>query len=139
MSRRIDIERLTDALNSVPAIRFALLFGSARDGILLKIDSDIDVAIYLNHEPDLDERAHLLGLLQDAVGSDRVDVVFLNLTNNELLQREALKGRLLFCRDLETYAAFFSLADRRGRDQEDRLKRAWALTHELQRDNAIPL
>jgi hypothetical protein len=46
-------------------------------------------------------------------------------------QREALKGRLLSCRDPETYASFFSLADRRGRDEEDRIARAWALRQKL--------
>jgi predicted nucleotidyltransferase len=131
MSKRIDTKRLAHALDSEPGILFALLFGSARDGVLPRADSDIDVAMYLDHEPDLDERARILGHVQDAVGSDRVDLVFLNLTDNAILQREALKGRLLVCRDREAYAAFFSLADRRGRDEEDRIERAWKLRREL--------
>jgi predicted nucleotidyltransferase len=131
MSKRIDTTRLTQALESEPGIVFALLFGSARDGVLPKADSDIDVAVYLDHEPDLEERARILGFVQDAVGSDRVDLVFLNITDNAILQREALKGRLLVCRDREAYAAFFSLADRRGRDEEDRIERAWKLRREL--------
>jgi|SRR5579884_619388 predicted nucleotidyltransferase len=131
MSKRIDTTRLTQALESEPGILFALLFGSARDGVLPKADSDIDIAVYLDHEPDLEERARILGFVQDAVGSDRVDLVFLNITDNAILQREALKGRLLVCRDREAYAAFFSLADRRGRDEEDRIERAWKLRREL--------
>lgn len=131
MSKHIKMQRLVEALTSVPGIRFALLFGSACGGTLPRADSDVDVAVYFDHEPDLDERATLLGIVQDAVGTDRVDLVFLNLTDNVTLQREALKGRLLLCRDPETYAGFFSLADRRGRDEEERLRRAWALRREL--------
>jgi predicted nucleotidyltransferase len=131
MSKRIDTTRLTQALESEAGVLFALLFGSARDGVLPKADSDIDIAVYLDHEPDLEERARILGFVQDAVGSDRVDLVFLNITDNAILQREALKGRLLVCRDREAYAAFFSLADRRGRDEEDRIERAWKLRREL--------
>ncbi len=131
MSKRFDTNRLAHTLDSEPCILFALLFGSARDGVLPKADSDIDVAIYLDHEPNLDERARILGLVQDAAGSDRVDLVLLNITDNAILQREALKGRLLVCRDREAYAAFFSLADRRGRDEADRIERAWKLRREL--------
>ncbi len=127
MSKPIDVQRVAQALESVPAILFALLFGSARGGVLPRADSDVDVAVYLDHEPDLDERAWLLGLVQDAVRSDRVDLVFLNLTDNVALQRQALKGRLLICRDREKYADFFSLADRRSRDEENRIERAWAM------------
>ncbi len=131
MSKRIDTDCLIRALESEPDVLFALLFGSARDGVLPKADSDIDVAVYLDHKPDLEERARILGLVQDAVGSDRVDLVFLNTTDNAILQREALKGRLLICRDRDTYADFFSLADRRGRDEEQRIERAWKLRREL--------
>lgn len=131
MSKVIDVQRLEDVMKSAATIQFSLLFGSGRNGRLPKIDSDIDVAVYLDHEPDLDERLHLLGLIQDSVKTDRVDLVFLNVTDNVTLQREALKGRLLSCRDPEAYASFFSLADRRGRDEEDRIGRAWAMRREL--------
>ena len=130
MPNIIDVSRLEAAMKSVAAIQFALLFGSGRNGRLPKIDSDIDVAVYLDHAPDLDERLHLLGLVQDSVKTDRVDLVFLNVTDNVTLQREALKGRLLSCRNPEAYASFFSLADRRGRDEEDRIARAWAMRRE---------
>src|SRR5690242_14375883 len=109
MSNVIDVPRLEEALRAVPAILFSLLFGSGRNGYLPKSDSDIDVAVYLDHNPDVDERLHLLGLLQDAVQTDRVDLIFLNVTENVTLQREALKGRILSCRDPEAYATFFSL------------------------------
>lgn len=133
MPKVIDVPRLEAAMKSIAAIQFALLFGSGRTGNLPKIDSDIDVAVYLDHAPVLDERLHLLGLIQDSVKTDRVDLVFLNVTDNVTLQREALKGRLLSCRDPEAYASFFSLADRRGRDEEDRIERAWAMRRELNR------
>jgi predicted nucleotidyltransferase len=131
MSEPIDVPALAHALDAEPHILFALLFGSTRNGVRPKDDSDIDVAIYLDHKPDFDEHARLLGLVQDVVKSDRVDLVFLNVTENLFLQREALKGRLLTCRDRNAYAGFFSLVDRRARDEEDRIKRAWALRREL--------
>ena len=132
MSRIIDLERLKEALSGVASIEFALVFGSARDGRLPKDDSDLDVAVYLDHTPDLDERLHMLGIIQDALNIERVDLVFLNATENVTLQREALKGRVLICRNPELYASFFSLADRRGRDEEDRIERAWAMGREIQ-------
>ena len=133
MSKVIDVQRLEEVMKSAATIQFSLLFGSGRNGCLPKVDSDIDVAVYLDHKPDLEERLNLLGLIQDSVKTDRVDLVFLNATDNVTLQREALKGRLLSCRDPEAYASFFSLADRRGRDEEDRIARAWAMRRELKK------
>jgi hypothetical protein len=135
MSRQVDIKTLGQALAAVPGLAFALLFGSARKGILPRVDSDIDVAVYLDHVPDFDERAAILGLVQSAVRSDRVDVVFLNLTESITLKREALYGALLVCHDPDRYASFFSLADRQGRDERDRLARAWALLRECRRSS----
>jgi len=121
---------------SVPGVEFSLLFGSGRSGCLPTKDSDIDVALYLDHVPDLDERLQILGLLQDSLKTDRVDMVFLNVTENVTLKREALKGRLLTCRDPELYASFFSLADPQGRDEEDRIERAWAMRRQLKKFEA---
>jgi predicted nucleotidyltransferase len=131
MSRAIDVGRLTEKLGAEPVIRFALLFGSASSGHLPTDRSDIDIALYLDHEPDLDERLRLIGVAQDAVACDDVDVVFLNVVRDPILRRETLKGRWLFCRDLDLYAEFFSLADRQGRDEEERIRRAWVLRSEL--------
>lgn len=131
MSRAIDIGRLTEKLGAEPVIRFALLFGSASSGHLQTDRSDIDLALYLDHKPDLDERLRLIGIAQDAVARDDVDVVFLNVVRDPILRRETLKGRLLFCRDTDLFQEFFSLADRQGRDEEERIRRAWALRREL--------
>jgi len=131
MSREIKFQALGQALAPVPGLIFALLFGSASTGVLPRAESDIDVAVYLDHEPDFDEHAAILGAVQDAVSSDQVDVVFLNLTDNITLKREVLFGKLLVCHDQDQYASFFSIADRQGRDERDRLARAWALRREL--------
>jgi len=93
MSKVLDVQRLEEVMKSAATIQFSLLFGSGRNGCLPKVDSDIDVAVYLDHKPDLEERLNLLGLIQDSVKTDRVDLVFLNATDNVTLQREALKGR----------------------------------------------
>ena len=63
MSRIIDLERLKEVLSGVASIEFALVFGSARDGRLPKVDSDLDVAVYFDHTPDFDERVRLLGIV----------------------------------------------------------------------------
>lgn len=131
MLNQLDLNALKQVLAAVPGLEFALLFGSISRGTLPRPESDIDVAVYCDHEPTVDERAQILGLIQDVVKSDRVDLVFLNLTDNPLLQREVLYGQLLFCRDAERYASFFSIADRRGRDERARLQRAWAMRREL--------
>jgi predicted nucleotidyltransferase len=131
MSRTVNLGRLAERLEAEPSIRFALVFGSARDGLLPTDRSDLDIALYLDRPPDLDERLRLIGLIQDNVGFDEVDVVFLNVTEDPILRRETLKGRLLFCRDRDVYQEFFSLADRQGRDEEERIQRAWALRKEL--------
>ena len=131
MSKHIDLGRLTDALKAVRGLQFAVLFGSAKDGELPREDSDVDVAVSLDHEPRLEEFAQIVGLIQDAVGSDRVDLVVLRPTGHYTLHREVLKGRLLVCHDPEAYASFFSLTDRRARDEEARIVRAWNLRHEL--------
>jgi len=131
MSRTVDLGRLTERLKSEPSIRFALVFGSGRDGSLPTNRSDLDIALYLDRPPDLDERLRFIGLIQDSVGFDEVDVVFLNVAEDPILRRETLKGRLLFCRDMDVYREFFSLADRQGRDEEERIQRAWALRKEL--------
>lgn len=131
MSNQLDLNALKQVLAAVPDLEFALLFGSTSGGTLARPESDIDIAVYCGHKPTVDERAQILGLIQDTVKSDRVDLVFLNLTDNPLLQREVLYGQLLLCRDPEHYASFFSQADRKGRDERDRLQRAWGLRREL--------
>ena len=131
MSKAIDLDRLAAMLGREPAIRFALVFGSASSGRPPSDRSDLDLALHLDHEPDLDERLRLIGIAQDAAARDDVDVVFLNVSRDPILRRETLKGRLLFCRDPDLYQEFFSLADRQGRDEEERIQRAWALRREL--------
>ena len=131
ISRPIDVEALRERLESVPGLTFATLFGSAARTLLLKERSDIDIGVFLDHVPDVDEYAWLMGMIQDTVGTDRVDLVILNLSQNAILRREALKGRLLVCHDPEAYATFFSLADRQGWDEELRISRAWAIRREV--------
>lgn len=131
MSRHIDIGRLSEALGSIAGLRFAVLFGSARNGELPRDDSDVDLAVALDHRPDLEEWGALLGIVQGALGTDQVDLVLLGSDSHWTLQREVLKGQLLVCHDPHVYAEFFSLADRRGRDEEHRIARAWAFRREL--------
>lgn len=137
MSKQLDLEALQQVLAAVPGLDFALMFGSASSGTLPHPEADIDVAVYLDHEPTLEERALIIGHVQDTAGTDRVDVVFLNVTDNPILHREVLFGRLLVCHNPERYASFFSLADRRGRDERDRLDRALAMRRQLREEGIL--
>jgi predicted nucleotidyltransferase len=131
MPRRIDLDGLKAALSSVKGLMYAVLFGSARDGVLPKPDSDVDIALALDHPVNLDERASLIGVIEDALGTDHVDLVLIQPGENWVLHRQIIRGRLLACADPEAFASFFSLADRRGRDEEARIARAWKLRHEM--------
>jgi predicted nucleotidyltransferase len=85
MPRRIDLDRLQGALSLVKGIRFAVMFGSARAGVLPKPDSDVDIAVALDHPVELHERASLIGSDQDALGTDRVDLVLIQESDNWVL------------------------------------------------------
>jgi predicted nucleotidyltransferase len=104
---KFDCDQLAEALESTcPEVIFALLHGSAKDGYI-KPGSDLDIALWVNGEPSLDiyQRAY------DAIGSVAADaepdVGILNRAE-PVYRFEALKGKLLFCRDRDLYVDFFS-------------------------------
>ncbi len=96
-SKSIDLQRLAAVLNEVESIEYALVFGSARDGIA-RAGSDLDVAVSLT-EPDtenIDLLLQIAGTVEDALGVT-CDLTVLN-TAGPVLRHEALKGRILFVR-----------------------------------------
>lgn len=112
-----DVEQLAIALkDACPEAIFALLHGSAKDG-WVGPDSDIDIALYLEGKPELE----LYGNAQSAVAvvapQAEADIGILNCAE-PVYRFEALKGRLLFCRDQETYLSFFT---RTCRDYEEQI------------------
>jgi len=107
-SKPIDLGRLVTILGDVEPIRFALVFGSARDGVV-RAGSDLDVAVSLA-DPDaknVDLLLEIVGKVEDALGVT-CDLTVLN-TAGPVLRHEALKGRLLFVRPdrEEAFAEFY--------------------------------
>ncbi len=108
---KFDIEQLGIAIEStVPEVDFAILHGSSRDGEILP-GSDIDIALWLNKKNSLDVYNKIFIAVEKVVNCSDIDLGFLNST--DIVYRfEALKGKLLFARDIEQYQSYFSLTCR---------------------------
>ncbi len=96
-SKSIDLQRLATVLNEVEPIQYAMVFGSARDGIV-HAGSDLDVAVSLagSEAENIDFLLQIVGTVEDAFGV-ACDLTVLE-TAGPVLQHEALKGRVLFIR-----------------------------------------
>ncbi len=113
---KFDVNKLSSAIEkSCPEIAFAILHGSAKDGNVKK-GSDIDIALFLNQKPKFNIYSKVIEVIETNVPGPEVDVGILNGTE-PVYRFEALKGKLLFCRDKEKYLNFFSLACREYEDQ----------------------
>ena len=73
--------------------------------------SDIDIGVFFASKPTLEELADLRADLTEALHFEDVDLVPLN-DAHPLLRFEAVSGRRLFVRELETVAGFVSLTAR---------------------------
>lgn len=105
-----DLSRLNELFHSTPEIIGVWVFGSAKDGNVPG-GSDLDLAVYFKQKPSFDLLADLRGSFQEALGIDEVDLVVLNDASS-ILRFEAVRGRLIFCRDRGQCAGFVSLAAR---------------------------
>ncbi len=96
-SKPIDLGRLAAILGDMESIKFAMVFGSARDGIV-QAGSDLDVAVSLGgaEAQSIDLLLEIVGKVEDAWGVT-CDVTVLNAAG-PVLRHEALKGRVLFVR-----------------------------------------
>ena len=104
---KFDCEQLAEALkSSCPQAVFALLHGSAKDGDV-NPGSDLDIALWLKGQPTLDVYQHAYDAIQSVVSGVEPDVGILN-SAEPIYRYESLKGKLLFCRDRDTYVEFFS-------------------------------
>lgn len=102
-----DPERLSAVLEEqLPEADFCLLMGSAINGIVPAF-SDLDVAFYLNKKPSYGFYSKGMDVIHTVVPTVRCDIGILN-SAEPVYRFEALKGRLLFARDQERYATFFS-------------------------------
>jgi len=93
----IDLQHLASILGGVEFIDYAMVFGSARDGIV-HAGSDLDVGVSLAHADaqSIDRLLEIVGKVEEASGVT-CDLTVLN-TAGTVLRHEALKGRVLFVR-----------------------------------------
>lgn len=111
-----DPERLASVLEAqLQEVDFCLLMGSSASGTA-KAYSDLDLAFYLNEKPSYKFYGKAMAVVRDVVPDVRCDIGILNNTE-PVFRFEALKGRLLFARDREQYAGFFSLTCREYESQ----------------------
>jgi len=95
----------------LPEIEFALLLGSAKDGVV-KPHSDIDLAFYVSQPITSAFYNKVEELVVNHLGSAvRIDIGILNKAD-PVYRFEALKGRLLFFRDEEIWLHFYSVTCR---------------------------
>lgn len=120
MSMKLDLEALTAVLAADPRIILAVLFGSARDG-LVREGSDVDLAVLLT--PPLPPREFYAFYVELTARLSTIPVLDLTDLNraNTVLAFEALCGRRLVVRDPEAVAAF---ASRVAREYEHDMKQA---------------
>lgn len=96
------IEKCRDILVEYKSIIFAYIFGSYAQG-KDRVDSDIDIAIFLEENVDIDTYLEMKMRLEEACKRE-IDLIILNDTK-PLLRYEIYKSNVpLFCRDksLET-------------------------------------
>jgi len=112
---RIDLNQLNEFWQNVPEIEGVWVFGSAKEGEVRE-GGDLDLGVWFSSKPSLDLLADLNSSLQEVTRFDEIDLVVLNEAP-PILRFEAVKGRLLFCRDRQRCAAFVSLTARENEDE----------------------
>lgn len=122
--RKLDINNLTQALQREKRVSFAYLFGSALDGNLPRRDADVDIGVYIEGEIDYDVVTDIVGLCQEALGYEKVDIALLNRAN-PILRFEVISGRPLVIKDRGLHATFFSLTCREYEDEMMRLRKQY--------------
>ena len=120
------LEKVFEPINNVVA---AWVFGSGKDGYV-KSGSDLDIGVLFSAVPSLDERVMLREHLQKSLQFDDIDLVILNEAS-PITRFEAICGRLVFVRDQNRWADFFSLTAREYEDEMAFLQKGMAMYKEL--------
>ncbi len=109
----------------------AWVFGSAQEGTV-RPGGDIDIGVFFDQIPLLDELAELRLCLQDTLAFDDIDLVVLN-DASPTLRFEAISGRAVYVADVERRATFASMTAREYEDEMAQWRialRTDASTHE---------
>ena len=96
----------------------------------MRPNSDIDIGVFFATKPTLEELANLRADLTEALHFEDVDLIPLN-DAHPLLRFEAVSGRRLFARDLETVSGFVSLTAREAEDADAFVQRNIAYLKEV--------
>jgi len=137
-TKHFDFNALKQKLSEHKDIVMAFVFGSAKEGHLLRPDSDVDIAIWLNKPPTSEDRLFLIGVCQDALQYEDIDLSFLNNAGT-LLRFEAMSGKKLIIKDMDIYADVFSKTCRCYEDDMMRLKQNRKIWHEIHGTDAMTL
>jgi uncharacterized protein len=106
----VDWVKAREVFENTPQVIAAWGFGSAKEGVI-RPGGDLDLGVFFNQVPSLDERLELLIRLQKALQMDDIDLVVLNGASS-ITRFEAVSGRLIFSRDSGKQAEFVSLTAR---------------------------
>ena len=91
-------------------VDFCFILGSSVDGVIRK-NSDLDLALYLNKKADYELYSRVFEIVEKCASGAVCDIGVLN-NAEPVYCFEAIRGRLLFTRNLEKYLRFYSLTCR---------------------------
>ena len=113
----IPLPKIKKILSANKDVAFAYIFGSATGGMNVRQGSDLDLAVYFYRNPDVDQVYRFIKGIEDRIGENVIDLVVLNGCEDFVFRNEVLKGVLVFCRDVDLHASFFSWTLRMYEDQ----------------------
>jgi len=120
----LNIDKLKKKLYADDKIVFAYIFGSSKDGNI-KNGSDIDVAVYLkNSQYNFKAIERILTIIEESTGYDKIDLVIISDVKSVVLNYEIIMGKLLFSRDKDLLAEYYSISLRKYEDEMVRWERA---------------
>lgn len=116
-------EKLKPAFERRAEILFCFLFGSSAAAAASPRDVDLAVFALVTPERRVDWMADVHGDFCDALGTNDVDLVHLNSTDNIMLLDEIVrKGSLIFERDADARALFQARVWHEGIDFKEKRK-----------------